>query len=63
MGIIGSGRSRIFLEGGAPTPKVGVLASLFAENWMKMKEFGPRGRGTGARPWQPLGSANDKCNN
>ena len=29
--------------GGAPTPKVGVLTIYFAENCMKMKEFGSRG--------------------
>ena len=43
-----SGGSRIFL-GGAPTPKVGVLTNSFAENCMKMREFGVRG----ARPWPP----------
>ena len=37
---------------GVPTPKLGILnyyfAIFFAENCMKMKEFGPRGR-----PWCP----------
>ena len=42
--VVGSGGSRIFLGGGAPTPKVGVLAYFFAENCMKIKEFGPPGR-------------------
>ena len=28
---------------GAPTPKVDVLTNFFAENCMKMKEFGPKG--------------------
>ena len=32
-----------FSWGGTPTPKVGVLAYFFVENYMKMKEFGPRG--------------------
>ena len=36
-----------FPEGGAPTPKVGVLtyyfAIFFAKNCMKMKECGPQG--------------------
>ena len=27
--------------GGAPTPEVGLFFKLFAENCMKMKEFGP----------------------
>ena len=32
-------------SGGVPTLKVGVIAnlSIFVENCMKMKEFGPRG--------------------
>ena len=55
--IILSILSRIFLRG--VIPKVGVLtyyfANLFAENCMKMKEFGPpRGRTSLALP----GSAN-----
>ena len=43
-----------FSWGGAPTPKVGLFFQLFAENCMKMKEFGPRGGGArvpGAPPW------------
>ena len=28
---------------GAPAPKVGVLTFFFAENCLKMKEFGPSG--------------------
>ena len=45
--------------GGAPTPKSAIIFHFFAENCMKMKEFGPPG--VGARPWRPppLGSAND----
>ena len=44
--------------GGAPTPKIAIIFHIFAENCMKMKEFGPPG---GARvPGAPLGSANDK---
>ena len=36
--------------GGAPTPKSAIIFQFFAENCMKMKEFGPGG---GARPWRP----------
>ena len=43
--------------GGAPTPKSAIIFQLFAENCMKMKEFGPRGGGGGV-PGAPLGSAN-----
>ena len=45
-----SGASRIFPQGGAPTPKIDILFQIFAENCMKMKEFGPPG---GAHPWPP----------
>ena len=45
-----SGGSRIF-PGGAPTPKSAIIFQFFAENCMKMKEFGPPGGG--ARPWRP----------
>ena len=38
--------------GGAPTPKNAIIFQFFAENSMKMKEFGPPGGG-GARPWRP----------
>ena len=41
--------------GGAPTSKIAIIFQIFAENYMKMKEFGTPG---GARPWRPLGSAN-----
>ena len=45
--------------GGAPTPKSAIIFQFFAENCMKMKEFGPPG---GARvPGAPLGSANAYC--
>ena len=47
---ISSGGSRIF-PGGAPTPKSAIIFQFFAENCMKMKEFGPPGGG--ARPWRP----------
>ena len=51
-------RIQDFPRGGAPTPKNAVIFQLFAENCMKMKEFGPPG---GARvPGAPLGSANVK---
>ena len=46
-----SGGSRIF-PGGAPTPKIAIIFHIFAENCMKMKEFGPPGgaRVPGAPP-------------
>ena len=31
--------------GGAPTPKSAIIFQFFAENCMKMKEFGPPGGG------------------
>ena len=37
-----------FSPGGAPTPKSAIIFQFFAENCMKMKEFGPRGGGGGA---------------
>ena len=37
--------------GGALTPKIAIIFHIFAENCMKMKEFGPPGGG--ARPWRP----------
>ena len=44
-----------FPEGGAPTPKRTIIFHFFAENCMKMKEFGPRGsaRIPGAPPLGP----------
>ena len=45
-----------FSPGGAPTPKIAIIFHIFAENCMKMKEFGPPG---GVHvPGTPLGSAN-----
>ena len=40
-----------FSPGGAPTPKNAIIFQFFAENCMKMKEFGPPGGGV--RPWHP----------
>ena len=43
-----------FSPGGAPTPKSTIIFQFFAENCMKMKEFGPPGGGArvpGAPPW------------
>ena len=42
-----------FSPGGAPTPKIAIIFHIFAENCMKMKEFGPPGgaRVPGAPPW------------
>ena len=49
-------RIQDFPRGGAPTLKIAIIFHIFAENCMKMKEFGPPG---GARvPGAPLGSAN-----
>ena len=42
--------------GGAPTPKSAIIFQFFAENCMKMKEFGPQGGRASLAP--PLGSAN-----
>ena len=42
-------RIQDFPEGGAPTPKSVIIFQFFAENCMKMKEFGP----PGGRPWPP----------
>ena len=48
-----SGRSRIFLEGGMPTPKVGVLTYYFAnflpKTAWKWKNLDPEG----VSPWHP----------
>ena len=43
--------------GGAPTPKSAIIFQFFAENCMKMKEFGPPGGGRASLA-PPLGSAN-----
>ena len=45
-----------FSPGGAPTPKIAIIFHIFAENCMKMKEFGPPGGHASLAP--PLGSAN-----
>ena len=42
-----------FSPGGAPTPKIAIIFHIFAENCMKMKEFGPPGGG-GASLAPPL---------
>ena len=47
-----------FSPGGAPTPKIAIIFHIFAENCMKMKEFGPPG-GARVPGAPPLGSAND----
>ena len=46
-----------FSPGGAPTPKIAIIFHIFAENCMKMKEFGPPGGGRASLA-PPLGSAN-----
>ena len=48
--IVPSGVSGIFLRRGHQLPKWDYFCKLFAENCMKMKEFGPP---AGARPWRP----------
>ena len=49
-----SGGSRIFPRGVRQLPKDAIIFQIFAENCMKMKEFGPPGGGGGgARPWRP----------
>ena len=40
---------------GGPTPKCYYFAIFFAENCMRMKEFGPHSGG--ALPWRPFRSA------
>ena len=40
-----------FSPGGAATPKIAIIFQMFAENCMKMKEFGPPG---GRVPGAPL---------
>ena len=46
-------RIQDFPQGGAPTPKIAIIFHFFAENCMKMKEFGLPGgaRVPGAPPW------------
>ena len=48
-----SGGIQDFPEGGAPTPKVGLFFQLFAENCMKMKEFGRGGDASLVPPLDP----------
>ena len=49
-------RIQDFPQGGAPTPKIAIIFQIFAENCMKMKEFGPPGGGRSSLA--PPGSAN-----
>ena len=53
-------RIQDFSQGGAPTPKSAIIFQFFAENCMKMKEFGPQGGRASLAP--PLGSTNGKNN-
>ena len=48
---LGQWRIQDFPQGGAPTPKIAIIFQIYAENCMKMKEFGPPGGR--ARPWRP----------
>ena len=43
-------RIQDFPRGGAPTPKIAIIFHIFAENCMKMKEFGPQGRRASLAP-------------
>ena len=43
-------RIQNFPEGDAPTPKILLFCKYFAENCMKMKEFGPPGTGAPGTP-------------
>ena len=54
-------RIQNFPQGGAPTPKSAIIFQIFAENCMKMKEFGPPGGGRASLA-PPLRSANDMVN-
>ena len=49
-------RIQDFPQGGAPTPKIAIIFQIFAENCMKMKEFGSPGGRASLAP--PLRSAN-----
>ena len=53
MNVVKSVADPGFSPGGAPTPKIAIIFHIFAENCMKMKEFGPPGgaRVPGAPPW------------
>ena len=42
-----------FSPGGAPTPKIAIIFQIFAENCMRMKEFGPPGGASLAPPLDP----------
>ena len=53
-------RIQDFPQGGAPTPKIAIIFHIFAENCMKMKEFGSPGGG--ARPWCPPLDPPMSCN-
>ena len=46
-------RIQDFPQGGAPTAKSAIIFQIFAENCMKMKEFGPPGGGGARVPGAP----------
>ena len=46
-------RIQDFPQGGAPTPKIAIIFQIFAENCMKMKEFGPPGARVPGAPLRP----------
>ena len=60
-------RIQDFPQGGVPTPNIAIIFRIFAENCMKMKEFGPQGGCASLVP--PLRSPSDlqqrieKCEN
>ena len=50
-------RIQDFPQGGVPTSKIAIIFQIFAENCMKMKEFGPPG---GTHRWRhPLDPSMD----
>ena len=48
-----------FSPGGASNPKIAIIFQIFAENCIKIKEFGPPGGRESLAAPLPLGSANE----
>ena len=57
--------SRIFSEKGTANSQSGwanlLLCKLFTENYVKMKEFGPRGSGASLAPLIGFANTSDAC--
>ena len=51
-------RIQDFPQEGGPTPKIAIIFQIFAENCMKMKEFGPPGGASLVPPLDPPMSKN-----